>query len=97
MGGIIEKKIDKIRIPNIVLVLTSCVIMHFIKWILLSRIDGITWDNVYRAYTTIPTVIMASVIFILCVRIEMLFMECKKLLYIVGSNTMTIYYLHWIF
>ena len=58
------------------------------------------WDYVFGGYNLLPTILMTSSLFAVCLKIPNEKIEKRKYLSkpikLVGSNTITIYYTHWI-
>lgn len=100
VGGLLYKNIDKVRkMQNKYAVMIFLVggSSLFLEWYMRSKGTGVTWDNVFGGYTTTPTIIMSIAIFILVCRLQNTnYKAGGGIIRILGSNTMNIYYFHWI-
>lgn len=102
IGGIFHTNLDKIqKIPVWVPSAGFCIgaLALYGRWFLESSQYEYTWDNVYSAYVSLPCMVMSASLFILISKISFSKVPepFKKCIQIFGSNTLAVYYWHWIF
>ena len=102
MGGLFFRYSDALRrIKTSVLILgvLLALVLLYLEWRLNSSYSGETYDNVFLSYDNLPGLLLTASLFLLAQRCEELLAarpRLCRLLEIVGSNTMAVYYLHWI-
>lgn len=101
IGGILhtnQKEVKKIPfwVPISGLVLGMLALYY--RWYLESSLSQSTWDSVFGAYVTLPCLLMSISLFILAAKIPFSGIQGipKKFIEILGSNTLAVYYWHWI-
>lgn len=69
------------------------------RWLLESSAPGFEWDIVYSAYVSVPCLLISVSLFTLAAKVpwEAVPVQIKKQFYIIGDNTLSVYYMHWIF
>ena len=99
LGGILytfKEKLLKVKWYWLCLAYIVGFSLLFCYW----HFQNITWDYIFGAYNLIPTAVMATSIFLLCIKVpNNKIHQCKPLAFLIktiGSNTLTIYYTHWI-
>ena len=103
MGGLIVKYSDKARrVPSwaCAVGIAAALTLLYLEWRLNSSYSGETYDNVFLSYDNLPCVLLTASVFLLALRCEDALHSRRFLshaLKTVGSNTMSVYYLHWIF
>lgn len=102
LGGILHAYRKKLlKIPDYILVIGLMIglVSLYGRWFLESAVLGSTWDNIYGAYCSFPCLLISVSLFLLFARIsfDKVSMPLQKQLKIIGSNTLGVYYMHWIF
>lgn len=102
IGGILhtnQKELQKISfwIPVSGLILGMLALYY--RWYLESSLSQSTWDSVFSAYVTLPCLLMSISLFVLAAKIPFSQIQGipRKLIEILGANTLAVYYWHWIF
>ena len=102
LGGLILRYEEQIRrIPNwaLGLGLLVSVVLLYVEWKVNSNLMGETYDNVFASHENLPCALEAFCLFVLAMRCEGWLKGKEKLcsfLSAVGSNTLSVYYFHWI-
>lgn len=103
MGGLAVRYSDRLRrVPAALCAaaIALALVLLYLEWRLNSSYSGETYDNVFLSYDNLPCVLLTAGVFILALRCEK-FLRGEnmlgRLVETVGSNTMSVYYLHWIF
>ena len=104
LGGLLHRKREHIaKLPFILPVLTLILGMSLLcaEWAAYTMGKGLVWNNVGLAYYTTPTVIISVSVFILAGKITSLSSYhnthfVKKMIGMIGANTIGIYYIHYI-
>lgn len=100
LGGFMHKyrkRTEKILPVSILIMLTGMALIYGTKYLMAIR--EIHYDVVFDSYSTIGGCLCTVGIFLLASKVEHCIAGCEvlvKILRIVGSNTLTIYYTHWI-
>ncbi len=103
MGGLFVKFSEKVpRVPawGCIVGIAAALALLYLEWRLNSSYSGETYDNVFLSYDNLPCVLLTASVFLLALRCEDALQSRRsltRLLETVGSNTMSVYYLHWIF
>lgn len=104
LGGLFHKKIEVLKNVKTYQLLLGFIFgaaLLLLKWTVETNFIKESWDNVYEAYNSLPTLIMTSCIFILAGKVSSDAVKAKpmlkKPLEIISNNTMNVYYFHWIF
>lgn len=102
LGGILHLNIEKTqKIPFWVpcLCLSIGAVALYGRWLLESSLSQSTWDSVYSAYVSLPCLLMSISLFVLISKLPFseISTNTKKFITVLGSNTLGVYYLHWIF
>ena len=103
MGGLFVKYSEKVRrVPTWICAaaVIAALVLLYLEWRLNSSYSGETYDNVFLSYDNLPCVLLTAAVFLLALRCEARLQKhsgLTRLLETVGSNTMSVYYLHWIF
>lgn len=99
LGGVILKYKDKLKTfkwQYLVLIFIIGLSILFCYW----HFQYTTWDYVFNAYNLMPTILMTTALFLICLKIPNEKIANNKILShsisLVGSNTISIYYTHWI-
>lgn len=103
LGGLLVKYSEKVRrVPGWGCVVggIAALVLLYLEWRLNSSYSGETYDNVFLSYDNLPCVLLTASVFLLALRCEE-YLQARsglsRVLETVGSNTMSVYYLHWIF
>lgn len=102
MGGLLVKYSEKVlRVPvgACICSVIAALVLLYLEWRLNSSYSGETYDNVFLSYDNLPCVLLTASVFILALRCEDKLSGDNvpgRILKAVGSNTMSVYYLHWI-
>ena len=101
-GNVLHRNKDKLeRISMMVWIVLGTVGVNVlcIEWYIRSKIQEITWDSVFGGYGTFTTLCMTTGIFMICQNTDRLWRGkfFHNLFCLVGRNTLSVYYLHWIF
>jgi len=98
VGGLLLTwlKNDKVKYSNILLLFTVAftTTLLFLYGIVLSFSNNKVYDTVWGGYDTIMTLIMALCIFVLASKGKIRNLAFAKLIKIIGTNTLGIYFLH---
>ncbi|MDY5911142.1 MAG: acyltransferase [Inconstantimicrobium porci] len=104
IGGLLVKYSERIKLISIwkvVLTFFAGMLMLFAEWYIVSKVAGSEFDIVFKGYSTIGCMLMSMSFFVMMQRIPNSFIEknqrLKSFITIMGTNTFTVYYLHWIF
>lgn len=103
MGGLAVRYSDRLRrVPTAVCAAVAVValVLLYLEWLLNSSYSGETYDNVFLSYDNLPCALLTASVFVMALRCEALLCRHERVcrvLKTVGSNTMSVYYLHWIF
>lgn len=102
MGGLAVRYSDKLRrLPTLLYAagIAAALVLLYLEWRLNSSYSGETYDNVFLSYDNLPCALLTVCVFAAALKCED-YLAGKptlcKILQTVGSNTMTVYYLHWI-
>ena len=70
----------------------------YYRWYLESSLSQSTWDSVFGGYVTSPCLLMSISLFTLAAKLPFSKIQGipRKLIEILGSNTLAVYYWHWI-
>lgn len=99
LGGLLHQDWEKARKASSLLCAGMIVLgmtMLFGTWYLMSRETGISYDNIYHGYGTTGTLLCTVGMFLLAMKAEEKLQPAARILRLFGSNTLTVYYLHWI-
>ena len=102
MGGLIVKYKDKLdTVSSGVCVVGAAVgvVLLYLEWRLNSSYSGETYDNIFLSCDNLPCLLLTVCVFVLGLRCEGFLRKRSglcSLLKTVGSNTMSVYYFHWI-
>ncbi len=101
-GAMLSKDLDKykrISVCKLLIAFLTGAILLFIMWYKISEFSNVWWDNVYRGKFTTPAALMSFSVFVGAAKIPKAFYtkSINRVLGLVGSNTLNVYYLHWIF
>ncbi|MDO4982447.1 MAG: acyltransferase [Eubacteriales bacterium] len=101
-GGLLVKYRDRLRTLSVSVccagIAVALVLLYF-EWRLNSSYSGETYDNVFLSYDNLPCLLLTVCVFMLALRCEEALGKRRglcRLLKAVGSNTMSVYYFHWI-
>ncbi|MEK5081141.1 acyltransferase [Solibacillus sp. FSL W7-1436] len=98
VGGLLlislKNKVIKFRGISIVAVLIIALTLLFLYGIVMSLSNGFYFDTVWEGYDTIMTLAVALSIFLLASKINIKNKTIAKLIKIIGSNTLGIYFIH---
>ena len=99
LGGIIFKYKNSFK--NIKWYIILSVFSFSLMWLFAYwHFQDVFWDYIFGGYNLLPTVLMTTSLFLLCLKIpnekidKYKFLSCP--IKAVGGNTLTIYYTHWI-
>ena len=102
MGGLIVRYSEKVRrVPawGCAAGIFAALVLLYLEWRLNSSYSGETYDNVFLSYDNLPCVLLTSAVFLLALKCETPLHKHSALCRVLetaGSNTMSVYYLHWI-
>lgn len=102
IGGILHSKIELLRKIHFAIPFGGFILgflfLYYHWWKMVVWKQG-GWDNVYGAYITFPCLLMSVSLFALASIIQFSSPDsfCVKTLTFFGSNTLGVYYLHWIY
>ena len=102
MGGLLLKYKDRLNgISSYIFaaLIALSLVLLYIEWHFESSYSGDTYDNVFLSYDNLPCLLLTGSVFVLGLRCEGFLAGRKKLCAVfkaVGSNTMSVYYFHWI-
>ena len=102
MGGLFFRYSDalrRIRSQSLISGILLALVLLYLEWRLNSSYSGETYDNVFLSYDNLPCLLLTASVFLLLQRCEEYLSKRErlcKLLETVGSNTMAVYYFHWI-
>ena len=102
MGGLFFRYSDvlrRIRTRSLVSGIFLALVLLYLEWRLNSSYSGETYDNVFLSYDNLPCLLLTASVFLLLQRCEDHLAKRErlcKMLEVIGSNTMAVYYFHWI-
>ena len=102
LGGLLVRTSEKVRrVPvwGCIAGITAALVLLYLEWRLNSSYSGETYDNVFLSYDNLPSVLLTAAVFILALKSENALKKHRglcRMLETVGSNTMSVYYLHWV-
>lgn len=94
VGKYIEHNSDKIKIQIPILIWIIGQSLLFAYGVMMTKSNGTTFDIVFGGYNTVMTFIMSVSIFIVAFKLDYILKKIKKVLYIIGDNTLGIYFIH---
>ena len=103
LGGILHRYYQRISSTQLWMgaaVFVLGAVMHFTEWYLMTRQLENFYDIVYFGYNCTSNILMSTGLFVaaaaLCRRMNVEGCRLKHLISLIGRNTLTVYYMHWI-
>ena len=103
LGGLMHRNLERLRSAKLwqcALAFFAGAAVLFAEWLLMTRRNEAVYDIVYYGYNCLPTLVMSASLFAGAAALEA--RAGKWLAHIapftrlIGENTLTIYYLHWL-
>lgn len=101
LGGYLHRAYDRLTgthpLVSVSLFFSGSLLL-FAEWYAMTRRTDALYDIVYNGYNCLPTMMMASGLFIGAAKLNARLSACRlsRALHAVGANTLAVYYLHWL-
>lgn len=102
LGGYLHRhaqRLANVKWRSCALLFAAGSLVLFAQWYLMTRRNEAVYDIVYNGYNCLATLAMSTALFIGALKLEGVFARVKPLSALaglIGRNTLSIYYLHWI-
>lgn len=103
LGGILYQhrtKLEKLSAWILGIVFVVAAAMLYVKWYFESVAQGYTYDNVFWGYDCISGLLLSVCVYLFIMKLEqrlvLLPEKLKKAISFIGTNTIGIYYIHWL-